>query len=214
MTNERTAEAAAPKANRTRNRILAALAVVVVVDVLAAILMPPFPKGGVPGDPFRFPADGITSNLELPAPEVVWDLAPDQTSSGIIQFHPSITSTILTSWIVMAVVLLVMVLATRRMREIPSGAQNLVEFAYESLHGFAASLGGPAAARYVRQIPPAEVIARVGDKNTAKRIAREAGVPIVPVFLHYEAQEVFEWRPHELHRRGGKRTGTRQPCVD
>lgn len=149
MTNERTAEAAAPKANRTRNRILAALAVVVVVDVLAAILMPPFPKGGVPGDPFRFPADGITSNLELPAPEVVWDLAPDQTSSGIIQFHPSITSTILTSWIVMAVVLLVMVLATRRMREIPSGAQNLVEFAYESLHGFAASLGGPAAARYV-----------------------------------------------------------------
>ncbi|MGQ0552066.1 MAG: acetyl-CoA carboxylase biotin carboxylase subunit [Planctomycetota bacterium] len=28
--------------------------------------------------------------------------------------------------------------------------------------------------------PPAEVIARVGDKNTAKRIAQEAGVPIVP----------------------------------
>jgi 1-acyl-sn-glycerol-3-phosphate acyltransferase len=25
----------------------------------------------------------------------------------------------------------------------------------------------------------------------------ETGVPIVPVFLHYEAQETFEWRPHE-----------------
>ena len=147
MTNERTAEAAAPKSKR--KMILAALAAVVILDVLAAIFVPPFPKGGQPGDPIQFPADGITSNLELPAPYVVWDLAPGQASSGILQFHPSITSSILTSWIVMAVVLLVMVLATRRMRDVPGGAQNVVEFAYESLQGFATSLGGPRAARYV-----------------------------------------------------------------
>ncbi len=28
-------------------------------------------------------------------------------------------------------------------------------------------------------------------------IAIQTGVPILPVFLHYEAQEAFEWRPHE-----------------
>lgn len=147
MTNERTAEAAAPKSKR--KMILAAVAAVVVVDVVAAIVVPPFPKGGRPGDPIQFPADGIATNIELPAPFVVWDLAPGQASSSILQFHPSISSSILTSWIVMAVVLLVMVLATRRMRDIPSGAQNVVEFAYESLQGFATSLGGPRAARYV-----------------------------------------------------------------
>jgi F-type H+-transporting ATPase subunit a len=42
-----------------------------------------------------------------------------------------------------------MVLATRRMRQVPSGIQNVVEFAYEALQGFATSLGGPRAARYV-----------------------------------------------------------------
>jgi len=129
--------------------ILAALAAVVVLDVVAAIVVPPFPKGGRPGDPVRLPSDGITANLELPAPFVVWDLAPDQASSGIVQFHPSITSSILTSWLVIAVLLFVMILATRRMRDIPTGLQNAVEFAYESLHSFATSIGGPGAARYV-----------------------------------------------------------------
>ncbi len=28
-------------------------------------------------------------------------------------------------------------------------------------------------------------------------IAIQTGVPFIPVFLHYEAQEAFEWRPHE-----------------
>ncbi len=29
-------------------------------------------------------------------------------------------------------------------------------------------------------------------------IAIQTGVPIIPVFLHYEAQEAFEWRPQQL----------------
>ncbi|HEX5589590.1 MAG TPA: F0F1 ATP synthase subunit A, partial [Candidatus Limnocylindrales bacterium] len=150
MTNERTAETAAPtpKSNRIRNRILTALVAVIVLDVLAVLFVPPFPPGQ-PGEPIQFPGDGITANLELPAPHVVWDLDPGTHSEGILQFHPSITSSILTSWIVMAVILLVMVLATRRIRDVPTGVQNVVEFAYESLHNFATSLGGPRAARYV-----------------------------------------------------------------
>lgn len=33
-------------------------------------------------------------------------------------------------------------------------------------------------------------------------ISLQTGIPIVPVFLHYEAQEDFEWKPHEtlLHK--------------
>jgi F-type H+-transporting ATPase subunit a len=80
----------------------------------------------------------------------VWlDLAPDQHTSGIVQFHPSITSTILTSWIVMAVVLVVVFLLSRGLKLIPGGRQNLIEFAYESLEGFGTSLGGPEAKRYI-----------------------------------------------------------------
>ncbi|MEO7663704.1 MAG: F0F1 ATP synthase subunit A [Candidatus Limnocylindrales bacterium] len=146
MTNERTAEAVAPRSNRTRNRILAALGAVVALDVLAAVFVPPIPGSS---GAFKFPADGIAANLELPAPHVVWDLDPAHASSGIIQFHASVTSSILTAWIVMAIVLVVMVLATRRMHDVPRGVQNVVEFAYESLEGFATSLGGPRAATYV-----------------------------------------------------------------
>lgn len=132
-----------------KRKILIALVAVVILDVLAAIFVPPFPKGGVQGDAFAFPADGITANLELPAPHVIWDLAPSEPTSGIVQFHPSITSSILTQWIVIAVILTVMILATRGMRQVPGGAQNLVEFAYESLQDFAVSLGGKPAIRYV-----------------------------------------------------------------
>ncbi|MBI2776370.1 MAG: F0F1 ATP synthase subunit A [Chloroflexi bacterium] len=146
MTNERTAEVAASRSNRTRNRILLAVAAVVIIDVLAALFVPPTP--GASGS-FQFPVDGITSNLEYPPPRVVVDLDPTSASTSMLQFHPSISSTILTSWIVMAIVLLVMILATRRMRDIPSRLQNVVEFAYESLEGFATSLGGPRAAAYV-----------------------------------------------------------------
>ncbi len=143
--DERTAPAA-PKSKR--NLILAALVAVIVIDVLAMLFVPPFAKDD-PTGPCEFPSCGISANLELPAPHVVFDLAPGQASSGMLQFHPSITSTILTSWIVMLVILLVMILATRGMKTIPGRVQNVVEFAYESLQNFATGLGGPAAARYV-----------------------------------------------------------------
>ncbi len=117
----------------TRTKVLLAIAAVVAVDVLAAFVVPPFGAGG------QFPRDAIIQNLEALAPHVLFELAPGFT----------ITSTILTSWLVMAVVIVGVWLATRRLREVPSGAQNLFEYMYESLGGFAESLGGPAARRYV-----------------------------------------------------------------
>ena len=42
----------------------------------------------------------------------------------MIYFHPSISSTILTMWIVMALILFLGILATRRMKSIPGRLQN------------------------------------------------------------------------------------------
>ncbi len=53
----------------------------------------------------------------------------------MIGFHPSITNTLLTMWIVMAVVLLVAILAVRRMRETPSGLQNFFEPVISGIEG-------------------------------------------------------------------------------
>ena len=132
-----------------RRPILLALVAVIVIDILALILVPPNPPGD-PGGEFQYPNDGmIGANVELPAPFVVWDLAPDQHSEGLLQFHPSITSSILMSWILIALLLVGAFLLMRRRDEVPGRAQNVIEFVYEALHNFATSLGGPKAARYV-----------------------------------------------------------------
>lgn len=121
----------------TRAKVLLAVAAVIAIDVIAAIVSPPTAPAS--GASYQFPKDAILQNLEPLAPHVIFELAP-----GF-----SITSTIITTWLVMATVLVGVWLATRRLREIPTGAQNVFEYMYESLGGFAESLGGPAGRRYV-----------------------------------------------------------------
>jgi F-type H+-transporting ATPase subunit a len=144
---------AAPKAGSKRMRNLGILVVaVIVLDVVAFLVAPPFPKGGAPGEACDYPVCFINGTLEFPPPHVVWELDPaNPLPSGqlVIGFNVSITSTILTMWIVMAVVLAVAILATRAMREVPGGLQNLAEFAYQTLHDFAIGIGGAGAARFV-----------------------------------------------------------------
>jgi F-type H+-transporting ATPase subunit a len=145
--DQATIPAERPRSNR--RPILLALVAVIVIDVLAVLFVPPTPPAH-PDDPFTYPNDGmIGANVELPAPHVVWDLAPDQHSEGLLQFHPSITSSILTSWIIIALLLVGAFLLARRRDEVPGRAQNVVEFIYEALNNFATSLGGPKATRYV-----------------------------------------------------------------
>jgi F-type H+-transporting ATPase subunit a len=117
---------------------------------VAAIVVPPFPKGQ-PGKPVGGIADLIEANLELPAPHVVWDLAPNEpVPAGAILFnHPSISAPIFTTWLVILVVLAVVFLWTRRMAWVPGRTQNILEFAYESLENWATSLGGDAARKHV-----------------------------------------------------------------
>ena len=135
----------------SRGRILGILILaVIVLDVLAFVFIPPYPAGS-PGHGISGIADLINANIELPAPHVVWDFAPDSPPppGAIVFFHPSISNTILSSWLLIAVILLVLFMATRNLAGVPGRTQNVVEFIYEALENFALSLGGPAARPYV-----------------------------------------------------------------
>ena len=111
---------------RTRSRYLPlwiAIAAVLVVDVAAAIVV------GFPGYP----------NIEIEpiAPTVLFPVGPF-----------TITNSIVTTWIVGAVIVVLAVVLTRGLRPIPGTVQNAVEWIYESLSNFVVSLGGPQAKRY------------------------------------------------------------------
>ncbi len=146
-------ETAAPQASPRRRGLPlwpTLIVGVIVLDILAFFIIPPYAPGN-PGQPVGGIADLIGANFEFPAPNVVWDLAPNSPvdPGAIVFFHPSISATILTMWIVIALLLVLMILATRRLTMRPSGVQNAVELVYEMLSNFATSLGGQAAARYV-----------------------------------------------------------------
>jgi F-type H+-transporting ATPase subunit a len=125
---------------------LALIAGIIVLDILAFMFVPPYPKEH-PGEPVAGIGDLISANIELPAPHVVWGEHPP--AGAILFFQPSITNTLLTSWILMAVILLLILLATRGLKLVPGGVQNVVEFVYEALENFAISLGGDRARPYV-----------------------------------------------------------------
>lgn len=146
------AEAPTTGGRRIARNLLLLLGAVIVLDVVAFLVAPPFPKGGAAGEACAYPVCFINGNLEFPPPHVVWDLDPaNPLASGqlVIGFHPSITSSLLTMWIVEALLLLVALLATRGMRDVPRGVQNLVEWAYELLEDFGTSIGGRDAARHI-----------------------------------------------------------------
>ena len=149
LTNEPTAEPVAGRSKR-KMAILVVIAVVL-VDVVAFLAFPPFPKHGAPGDECSFPVCFIESSLEFPAPATVIDLAPESAPEpgSLVTFHPAISSTLLTMWIVMAIVLAGAIFMTRGAKLLPGRKQNLFEFAYESLSDFGIGLAGPAARPYI-----------------------------------------------------------------
>ena len=59
-----------------------------------------------------------------------------------------IPNTVIATWVTMAVLILVSVLATRNMRLVPSGLQNLVEMVIERLLGFFEGMAGERARRF------------------------------------------------------------------
>jgi F-type H+-transporting ATPase subunit a len=142
--------AAEPQPQPTRSRrslFLILIAGVVVLDILAFMLVPPFPIGH-PGEPVNGIDDLIGANLEFPAPHVVFPIGGHAPSS-IVSFDVSISSSLFTMFFVVAFVAIVAVLLTRGMTLVPKRGQNLFEWAYESLDNWAVSLGGAGARPHV-----------------------------------------------------------------
>jgi len=134
--------APAKKSSTKRTLLLAALGVIL-LDAFAI-----FTFGGVGLN--NFPGDVIKRALEPIVPHTVIDLGGDPThAASLFDFYPSITGSIIMSWIVMAVVIIPLTIAARRLKEIPSGAQNVLEFAIEGLTSFAMGIGGPGAKRFI-----------------------------------------------------------------
>ena len=143
-----------PVGRRLSPRRLAILliAIVVVIDAIAFVLVPPFPAEGKPGEPCAFPVCFIEGTLEFPAPHELFHFTPPEPASTaglVITAHPSITSTLLTMWLVGGVLLVAIVALTRGGPGVPGRLQNVGEWAYESLESFGTSLGGPQARRYI-----------------------------------------------------------------
>ncbi len=143
-------DAASARPSFLRRNLWRFVLLVIGLDVVAFFLVPPYPKDQA-GQSVTGISDLIGANLELPAPHVVWDLAPNTpvAPSAILSFHPSISAPIFTTWFVMAAILLFGYLATRPMTDIPGRLQNFVEMTFEKLEDWAVSLGGEPARRHM-----------------------------------------------------------------
>jgi F-type H+-transporting ATPase subunit a len=139
----------AQPAPSVRRPILLAIAGIVALLVVGYFIAPPFPPAH-PDEPFSYPLDAIRANFELPAPHAIIDLdASAPPSHDLVTFDLTISSSLLTGWIIMAIIVVLAILLSRGVQVVPSRAQNALEYVYEGLANFATSLGGPAARRYV-----------------------------------------------------------------
>jgi len=141
------AAAAAQPPKRDRRRwLLAAIPILLLVDIVAFALVPPFPPGE-PGTSCEFPVCFINGNFEFPAPATVIGQAPEP--GQILTFAPGISSTLLTMWIVGGALLIAAFFLGRLRKPVPGRIQNFSEWAYESIRNFGMSIGGPEAAPYI-----------------------------------------------------------------
>jgi F-type H+-transporting ATPase subunit a len=120
--------------------------IVLVVDVFAFLVAPPFDKETGGAVACQFPVCYINGNLELPAPHVVWGPQPDPS---FVTFQLNITSTLVTMVIITLLVILLLWATSRGERPVPGRWQNVMEYAWEQIESFGMSLGGPAAKPYI-----------------------------------------------------------------
>jgi F-type H+-transporting ATPase subunit a len=121
---------------------------VILIDVVALFVSPP-QNTSSPDEACAFPACFVESTLHLPAPHVVWTAGGEPAATGMISAQVSVTDSLLTMFIVTAIVLVGLIVMTRGLRLIPGPLQNFMEWSIESLEGFAKGMGGAAATRYV-----------------------------------------------------------------
>jgi F-type H+-transporting ATPase subunit a len=140
----------APKRRSPVRFLLTVLLALMAVDLVAYLIVPPFDPQGEAGV-CSYPVCFINGTLELPAPHVLWRLDGPVSAapSGTVIFDVSITSTLVTMWIVAVVVLLTFLILTRGSQLLPHGRQNFAEWAYETAANFGESLGGVAARPFI-----------------------------------------------------------------
>ena len=135
-----------PASRGGRTKWLLILGLAIAVNVVAYILVPPFDKEH-PEAACAFPACFINGTLEFPAPHTLWgEHAP---ADALITFTPSISNTIFTQWIVIAIVLVGSILLIRGSQLVPHRGQNVFEWFYEFLSDFGLGLAGAAAKPYI-----------------------------------------------------------------
>jgi F-type H+-transporting ATPase subunit a len=130
------------------HRVLIVIVAILAIDVLAYVVFPPFDPIDTEAVECVYPVCFINGNLELPAPHAV--IPPGHhTPPGLVVFDVSISSTLLTLWIVAVVVIVAFWLSARGARMVPSKRQNIVEWIFESVANFGMSIGGPGAKPYI-----------------------------------------------------------------
>ncbi len=152
-------ETQAPKGGRSRKvDWLVIIGLVIVANLAAILLFPPFDKEDPDSGTCAYPVCYINGTLELVAPEPIWPAAAVEQAehdheAGIkpplITWDISITNTILTMWIITVLLIVGLLLMTRKQEMIPGRMQNAIEALYDGLQGFALSLGGAPARKYV-----------------------------------------------------------------
>jgi F-type H+-transporting ATPase subunit a len=135
-----------PASRGGRTKWLLILGLAIAVNVVAYILVPPFDKED-PAGACAFPACFINGTLEFPAPHVI--IGPHAPAGDLITFTPSLSNTIITQWLVMAIVLVVSIALVQGSKLIPGRGQNLFEWFYEFLSDFGTGLAGAAAKPYI-----------------------------------------------------------------
>ena len=137
-----------PKRGRSRKQTAIFIIVaVVVLDILAALFVPPYPKDQ-PGEPVGSIADLINANLELPAPHVVYP-TDHHSPAGLVFWDVSVSNTIFTMWLIIGVLLIVAIILRLMLKQHPGGVQNFIEWAWEGLENWAYGLGGAGASRHI-----------------------------------------------------------------
>jgi F-type H+-transporting ATPase subunit a len=129
---------------RTLGLIVAGLILVVVIDLFAFLLVPPFDPETGADCAISESTCLINGTLHFPAPHVVWD-----SGLTILGQEISITDTLFTMILLTALLLVAMWFVGRGHRQIPGLAQNFVEWAYESLAKFGRGMGGSRANPYI-----------------------------------------------------------------
>jgi len=111
------------------------LAVLVVAGVVFIVSL----AGGALGNEFGggFLASPI-AHIQLPAESI---------TSGSLFADFQITNTMVTTWLAILFLVVISVLATRRLKDVPTGLQNVVEIVIEGFLNLAESVAGPGRAR-------------------------------------------------------------------